>query len=160
MPLVPERGGNPSPGAIAGQVTTTAPGGVTGADIALSVLQTVTPTGGAPIQVTMPLLTGSTPNVATERTSGCPEDTDCATYMLTVPPSNPLVGTFAASGTLYAGPAGGNAAYSVNAQAFIPGMAGTLDCVPASLVTPPVSVKAGTVSQAATLAFTGCTAGF
>ena len=162
IPLVPERGGNTSPGAIAGQVTTTANEGGTGADIALSALQTVTPTGGAPIQVTIPLLTGSTPNVATERTAGCPGGTDCATYMLALPPSNPLVGTFAAAGTVYAGPAGGNASYSVNAQAFIPGTAGTSDCAPASLFTPPplVSVRAGTVSQAATLAFTGCTPGF
>jgi hypothetical protein len=48
--------------------------------------------------------------VATERTSGagCPGGTACATYMLTVPASNPLVGTFTAAGTAYAGPAGGN----------------------------------------------------
>ena len=120
IPLV--RGGNTPPGVITGQVTT-ADGGATGADIALSALQTATPTGGAPIQVTIPLFAGSPANVATEHTSipRCPGGTACATYMLTVPASNPLVGTFTATGTTYVGPAGGNVFYNVNAQAFIPG---------------------------------------
>jgi uncharacterized protein DUF4382/carboxypeptidase family protein len=157
IPLV--RGGNTAPGVITGQVTTD--GGATGADIALSALQTAEPTGFAPIQVTIPLVAESATNVATERTSGsaCPEGTACATYVLTVPASLPLVGTFSAAGTTYAGPAGGDVLYNVSAQAFLPGTAGTPDCVPASLVTSPVGVSAGAVSQAGTLAFTACTAG-
>jgi hypothetical protein len=159
IPLV--RGVNTSPGVITGQVTT-ADGGATGADIVLSALQTVPPTGGAPLQVTIPVLTGSTTTVATERTAGagCPGGTACATYMLTVPASHPLVGTFTATGTAYAGPAGGNVFYSVNAQAFIPGTAGTPDCSRSSQVTPAVAVSAGAMIQAAPLAFTGCAAGF
>jgi hypothetical protein len=157
IPLV--RASHTAPGVITGQVTTDA--GAAGADIALSALQTVTPTGSAPIQVTIPLVAESAANVATERTSGsaCPGGTACATYLLTVPASNPLVGTFAAAGTTYAGPAGGDVLYNVNAQAFIPGMAGTPDCSPAGLVTSPVGVSAGAVSQAGALAFTACTAG-
>jgi hypothetical protein len=159
IPLV--RGVNTAPVVITGQVTT-ADGGATGADIVLSALQTVPPTGGAPIQVTIPMLTGSTTTVATERTSGagCPGGTACATYMLTVPASHPLVGTFTAPGTAYVGPAGGNVFYSVNAQAFIPGTAGTPDCSRSSQVTPAVAVSAGAMIQAAPLAFTGCAAGF
>lgn len=159
IPLVPERGGNTSPGAIEGLVTT-ADGGATGADVALSALQTVTPPDGVPVQVTIPLFQGSTPNIATERGSSCPSRTGCATYVLSVPPSHPMVGTFNASGTTYAPPVGGRAAYSVNAQAFIPGTAGTPDCTPASLRIGPVTVNAGTITPAAPLAFTGCAAGF
>jgi uncharacterized protein DUF4382 len=79
IPLV--LGGNTSaPGVLQGQVTTD--GGPTGADIALSALQTVTPAGGAPIQVTIPVFADSTVNVATERASGagCTGGTVCATY--------------------------------------------------------------------------------
>ena len=155
IPLV--LGGNTSaPGVMTGQVTTD--GGATGADIALSALQTVTPAGGAPIQVTIPVFAESTVNVATERASGagCTGGTACATYMLTVPASRPLVGTFTASGTTYA-PAGGTVFYNINAQAFSPGTAGTPICSPSSLVTPPVAVSAGAVSQADPLAFAECT---
>jgi hypothetical protein len=157
IPLV--LGGNTSsPGVITGQVTTD--GGATGADIALSALQTATPAGGAPLQVTIPVFAESTVNVATERASGsgCPGGTACATYMLTVPASKPLVGTFTASGTTYAGPTGGNVFYNINAQAFSPGTAGMPMCSPSSLVTPPVAVRAGDVIQATPLAFTQCTA--
>ena len=159
IPLAPEGGRDTSPGAIEGLVTT-ADGGATGADIALSALQTATPTRGVVIQVTIPLFEGSTLNVATEPTSSCPRVTACATYMLTVPASNPMVGTFNAAGTAYTPPAGGNVSYSVNAQAFIPGMAGTPNCSRSSLFTPPATVSAGTVTQSAPLAFTGCAAGF
>jgi hypothetical protein len=157
IPLV--LGGNTStPGVITGQVTTD--GGATGADIAVSALQTATPADGAPIQVTIPMFAESTVNVAAERASGvgCPVGTACATYMLTVPASRPLVGTFAASGTTYAGPGGGNVFYNINAQAFGPGTGGTPICSPSSLVTPPVTVRAGDVIQATPLVFTQCTA--
>jgi hypothetical protein len=143
IPLV--LGGNTSsPGVMTGLVTTD--GGATGADIALSALQTATPAGGAPLQVTIPVFAESTVNVATERVSGagCPGSTACATYMLTVPASHPLVGTFTATGTAYAGPAGGNVFYSVNAQAFIPGTGGTPMCCLES-DPPPVAVRAGDV---------------
>jgi hypothetical protein len=156
IPLV--LSGNASaPGVITGQVTTD--GGPTGADIALSALQTATPAGSAPLQVTIPVFAESTVNVATERASGagCPVGTACATYLLTVPAGRPLVGTFAASGTTYA-PAGGNLFYNINAQAFGPGSGGTPICSPSSLITPPVAVRAGDVIQATPLVFTQCTA--
>ena len=156
IPLVLS-GNTSAPGVITGQITTD--GGATGVDIALSALQTATPAGGAPIQVTIPVFAESTVNVATERTagSGCPGGTACATYMLTVSASRPLVGTFTASGTTYA-PAGGNVFYNINAQAFGPGTGGTPICSPSSLVTPPVVVRAGDMIQATPLVFTQCTA--
>jgi len=159
IPLVPERGGNTSPGTIEGLVTT-ADSGATGADVALSALQTATPTGGAPVQVSIPLFEGSTLNIATERGSSCPSRTGCGTYLLSVPASNPQVGTFSASGTVYTSPARGNVTYTVNAQTFIPLTAGTPNCTPSSLRTGLVTVSAGTKTPAADLVFTGCAAGF
>jgi hypothetical protein len=159
IPLVPEHGGHTSPGTIEGLVTT-ADGGATDADIALSALQTATPTGSALVPVTIPLFEGSTPTIATERGASCPARTGCATYLLSVPASNPLVGMFSASGTAYAPPAGGSVVYSVNAQAFLPGSAGTPNCRPSSLHTGPVTVSAGTMTPAASLVFTECTTGF
>jgi Domain of unknown function (DUF4382) len=158
IPLIPARGSTTDPGAIEGLVTT-ADGGATGADIALSALQTATPPGGAPVLMTVPLVGESTPTIATERDASCPARTGCAMYLLNVPASNPLVGTFNASGTAYAPPAGGSVVYSVNAQAFIPGNAGTPNCLPSSLRTGPVTVSAGTLTRAASLAFTGCAPG-
>jgi hypothetical protein len=156
IPLVLS-GNTSAPGVITGQVTTD--GSPTGADIALSALQTATPAGGAPLQVPIPVFAESTVNVATERASGsgCPVGTACATYMLTVPASRPLVGTFAASGTTYV-PASGNVFYNINAQAFGPGSGGAPLCSPSSLITPPVAVRAGDVIQATPLVFTQCTA--
>src|SRR5262245_41523512 len=65
------------PGVLQGQVTTD--GGPTGTDIALRALQTVTPAGGAPIQMTIPVFADSTVTVATERVLGseCQGSTAC-----------------------------------------------------------------------------------
>jgi hypothetical protein len=158
IPLTLARGSTTASGAIEGLVTT-ADGGATGADIALSALQTATPPGGAPVLVTVPLVGESTPTIATERDASCPTQTGCAIYLLNVPAGNPLAGTFNAAGTAYAPPAGGSVVYSVNAQAFIPGSAGTPNCLPSSLRTGPVTVSAGTLTRAAALAFTGCAPG-
>jgi hypothetical protein len=161
IPLVPEGEGNTSPGAITGLVTTaTVDNRATGSDITLSALQTAAPTGRASVQVTIPLFNEvSIPN-ATESGSSCRARTECATYLLSVPASNPQVGTFSASGTVYTLPANGDVVYSVNAQAFIPGTAGTPNCTPSSLRTGLVTVSAGTKTPATDLVFTGCAAPF
>lgn len=153
VPLVPEVGSNTSPGVIGGPVTvTTANGGATSADVVLSALQAATPVGGTAVQVTIPLFAGSTLNVAVERGS--------VNYMLSVPASNPMVGTFSPPRTAYAGPATGDVRYSVNAQAFIPGTAGEMpDCSPSSLLIGPVTVSADPrMITNVPLAFTGCAA--
>ncbi|MBI1983161.1 MAG: hypothetical protein HYS61_03070, partial [Acidobacteria bacterium] len=167
IPLEPETGGDTSPAEIDGRVTTTVDGTeATGADIALSAFQEATPSGGSAMQVTIPLLNGSTGTFATEALPTCPAGTKCNDYTLFVPGSNPMVGTFTASGTVYSPPAVCDILYSVNAQAFVPGGEGTANCSPSSVTTnlndaaSPLAVTVGTPVTAETLAFTGCTTGF
>jgi hypothetical protein len=80
-----------------------------------------------------------------------------ASYTMIVPPVNPTVGAFVASGTTYAAGAAGNASYAVEGQAFVPLSGGTADCTLPKQTTAPVTVSAGGTIAAATLAFTGCT---
>jgi hypothetical protein len=166
IPLVPETGTATTPGVIQGEVSTASATGATGSDIALSAFQEATPSGGTATQVTIPLLPGSTENVATEALLACGAGTKCASYSLYVPASNPMVGTFTTSGTVYATPVVGDVLYRVNARAFVPGSGGTANCSPSSLTTNldnaanPLKVTAGASVTAQTLAFTGCTEGF
>ncbi|MGH9862956.1 MAG: DUF4382 domain-containing protein [Candidatus Acidiferrales bacterium] len=167
IPLVPEPGPDTSPGTITGQVTTQDTGGVaTGSDIALSALQSATPTGGSARLVTIPTFGASTPNVVTAPDAACPANTDCITYTLIVPASNPNVGTFSAGSVTYTSPAGPPVAYSVNGRAFVPGSGGTANCTPPSVTvnklsdgTTDLTVSAGTTATAQTIAFTGCQPG-
>ena len=164
--LVPETGTATTPGEIQGEVSTASATGATGSDIALSAFQEATPSGGTATLVTIPLLPGSTENVATEALPTCASGTKCASYSLYVPASNPMVGTFTTSGTVYATPVVGDVLYRVNARAFVPGSGGTANCSPSSLTTNldnvanPLKVTAGASVTAQTLAFTGCTEGF
>jgi hypothetical protein len=164
--LVPETGTATTPGEIQGEVSTASATGATGSDIALSAFQEATPSGGTATLVTIPLLPGSTENVATDALPTCASGTKCASYSLFVPASNPMVGTFTTSGTVYASPVVGDVLYRVNARAFVPGSGGTANCSPSSLTTNldnasnPLKVTAGASVTAQTLAFTGCTEGF
>jgi len=165
--LVPETGTATTPGEIQGEVSTASATGATGSDIALSAFQEATPSGGTATLVTIPLLPGSTENVATDALlPTCASGTKCASYSLFVPASNPMVGTFTTSGTVYATPVVGDVLYRVNARAFVPGSGGTANCSPPSLTTNldnvgnPLKVTAGASVTAQTLAFTGCTEGF
>ena len=167
IPLTPETGESTAPGEIDGAVTTAgAVGTATGSDIALSAFQEGTPSGGSATLVTVPLFPGSTENVATEALPTCPTGTKCASYLLLVPASNPVVGTYTTSGTVYAGPTVGDVLYRVNARAFVPGSGGTANCSPSSLTTDkdnqdaPLKATAGTPVTAKALAFTGCTEGY
>jgi hypothetical protein len=166
IPLTPETGTSTSPAEIQGEVSTAATAGTaTGSDIALSAFQDATP-GGTATLVTIPLLPGSTENIATEALATCAVGTECASYTLYVPASNPMVGTFTAAGTVYASPAVGDVLYRVDARAFVPGMGGTANCSPSSLTTSqdnqgnPLKATAGTSVTAQTLAFTACTEGY
>ena len=139
VPMNAVTGTNTSPGSITGQVTSN---GVTSADVMLSALQTVNANN-----YTIPAGTQS----ATLSLS-----TTLASYTMTVPPVNPTVGAFVASGTTYAAGAAGNAIYTVEGQAFVPLSGGTADCTLPKQTTAPVTVSAGGTIAAATLAFTGC----
>jgi hypothetical protein len=167
IPLTPETGASTSPAEIQGEVSTAATAGTaTGSDIALSAFQEATPSGGSATLVTIPLLPGSTENTATEALLTCGTGTKCASYSLYVPASNPMVGTYTTSGTVYASPALGDVLYRVDARAFVPGSGGTTNCSPSSLTTNqdnqgnPLKATAGTFVTAQTLAFTGCTEGY
>jgi hypothetical protein len=112
--------------------------------------------------VSIPVLVGSTPTLATATGSTCLTNTGCVNYVLVVPASNPSVGTFRATETAYAAPASGNVAYSIDAQAFLPDGSNSPDCSPSELMTSvelggsPLVVTAGATVTAKTLAFTGC----
>jgi hypothetical protein len=152
----------PSAGAmITGQVTTTGSGGATVADITLSALQQATPTAGTTIQVTVPVFgvsseppvvtTSATPTPATP---ACPASNDCFNYSLTVPASNPQVGTFVNGSISYAAQATGVVNYSLNGAA-----ANCTASVPTTGTTGPLAVTpGGTTAVSSALVFTGCTA--
>jgi hypothetical protein len=165
--LTPETGTSTAPAEIDGEVSTEATvGTATGSDIGLSAFQEATPSGGTATLVTIPLLPSSTENAATDALLTCATGTKCASYSLYVPASNPVVGTFTTSGTIYAGPVVGDVLYRVNARAFVPGSGGTVNCSPPSLTTDkdnlanPLKATAGTPVTAQALAFTGCAEGF
>jgi len=151
------QGSGTAPAEISGQITTSTGGAATSADVTLSALQAVG--GGNPLIVTIPLFTGSTPNVTTETCTGT---TGCANYTLYVPAANPRVGTFSVTPpTSYSPPASGTVYYWVNARAFIPGSDPvTEDCSPSTY--PPsfdsstrITVSAGSVTSKP-FAFSGC----
>jgi uncharacterized protein DUF4382 len=142
VPMIAVAGTNKAPGTITGQVTAVISGNVGNpADIMLSALQIV---GSG--DFTIPAGTQSaTLSLSTP-----------ASYTMTLPPVNPTVGAFAASGTTYTAGNGNNAIYTVEGQAFVPMSGGTADCTPSKLNTVPVTVSAGGTIAAPTLAFSGC----
>jgi len=160
IPLEPETGENTSPGTIEGRVTSRNTSGAVETDVSLSALQRSAPESGSEVPVTIPVFGDSTYNIHTEAGTGCPEETACAGYVLEVPASNPLVGTFSGSGTTYSGPAPGSIFYGINARAF---NGGEPNCSPSSVSTydsegaGALEVNPGATAIAETLAFTGCT---
>jgi Domain of unknown function (DUF4382) len=167
LPLVAEIGTAKGPGTIQGLVT--ALNGTTGAniDVATSALQAVSLSGGTSRPVTIPLLQGSTSNIAVESATPCtamgsPKGAFCAQYSLVVPASNPEVGSFAAGKITFTAPASGPVLYTVEADAEKPMSGGTAICAPSSLTTNldtngmPLKVTAGTTTTAKEVDFTGC----
>jgi Domain of unknown function (DUF4382) len=157
VPLTPAA----APASITGQITTTTGSAGTVADLSVSALQSI----GSGVLVTVPLAHQSmaAATLTTATGAGCPANTDCASYTLSVPAMNPSVGTFSSSGTQTpSAPASGAVNYMVDAIAFVPGSAGQLDCSPSDLQTNQTSastsltVTAGGSVTAATLAFNGC----
>jgi hypothetical protein len=98
-----------------------------------SALQTVSLSGGGTRSVTIPLLPGSTSNVAVESALPCPATGSpmgafCAQYTLVVPASNPNVGSFSAGKIAFSPPASGSVLYSVEADATKPMSGGATIC--------------------------------
>jgi len=148
IPLLPEQTNFSilNAGTINGMITATSTSNDTGADVNLSV-SALQPIGGeSSLLVTTPMF--SSPS-AMSTTNALPESSDsaqcgtgsgvgCTTYSLSVPASNPQVGTYSSSSqTVYTPPAALPAIYWVNAQAFVLMNAstnvGAPDCSPSSL---------------------------
>jgi hypothetical protein len=167
LPLVAETGAAKGPGTIQGIAT--ALNGTAGAniDVSTSALQTVSLSGGATRPVTIPLLPGSTSNVAVESSMPCPATGSpmgafCAQYTLVVPASNPNVGSFSAGKITFSPPASGNVLYSVEADATKPMSGGAAICSMPSRMTSldalgmVLKVTAGAAVTAKEIDFAGC----
>lgn len=150
-----------APASITGQITSSTGSAAAAADLSVSALQSI----GSSVLVTVPLAQQSmaTATLATAAGGSCPTNTDCVSYTLAVPPANPSIGAFQSTGTQQpAAPAAAPVNYTVDAQAFVPGGAGQMDCSPSELQTTMTSgntaltVTAGGSVTATTLAFTGC----
>jgi len=131
----------------------------TSADVTVSALQLVTPSGAGAINLTVPLLGASaaTLTVATQSAPSCPLNTDCASFAATIPPASPSVGVFNAAGTQYF-QSPGLVNYSLEGTAFVPLSAAAPDCDPSfqffnvSNVTPAAVLDFTTLP----LSFNGC----
>jgi hypothetical protein len=167
LPLVAETGTAKGPATIQGIVT--ALNGTAGAniDVTTSALQNVAVSGGMTRPVTIPLLTGSTPNVAVESATPCPamgapKGAFCAQYSLVVPASNPEVGSFSSGKITFTPPASGDVLFTVEADATKPMSSGASICTQSSLTTTmdtngmPLKVTAGATTTAKELDFAGC----
>jgi uncharacterized protein DUF4382/carboxypeptidase family protein len=167
LPLVAETGATNGPGTIQGIVT--ALNGAAGAniDVTTSAMQTVSLSGGAMRPITVPLLMGSTSNIAAESATPCPATGSpmgafCAQYTLVVPASNPNVGSFSAGKITFSPPSSGDVLYTVEADATKPMSGGAAICSPSSITTKldangmPLKVTAGATTIAKEADFAGC----
>jgi Domain of unknown function (DUF4382) len=119
----------------------TASGGSASIDAAVSALQPVSLPNIGNRMVTIPAEDGtnSTPNISvvsnTLCPAGAPANSNCATYTLVEPASNPRAGVFTAGAISYGPPASGAVPYSVRTDAFAPLSGGSSSCSPASKTT-------------------------
>ena len=156
VPLTPAQ----LPASITGLITTSTGSAATVADLSLSALQSV---GNLLVTIPLAAQSASSATLTTASGSSCPANTDCVSYTILVPAANPSVGAFSSSGKQSpAPPSTGTVDYTLDALAFVPGMAGQSDCMPAEMRTTQTSnntrltVNVGMSVTAATLAFTGC----
>lgn len=167
VPLVAETGTPNGPATIQGIVT--ALNGTVGAniDVSTSALQSVSLSGGATRPVTIPLLQGSTSNIAVQSATPCPAKGSptrafCAQYTLVVPASNPNVGVFSAGKITFTAPATGDVLYSVEADATKPMSGGMTICSPSSVTKTmdstgmPLKVTPGATTTAQEIDFASC----
>ena len=167
LPLVAETGKTKGPGTIQGVVT--ALNGTAGAniDVSTSALQTVSLSVGATRPVTVPLLQGSTSNMAVQSAAPCaatgsPMGAYCSQFTLVVPASNPNVRSFSAGKITFSPPASGNVLYSVEADATKPMSGGATICSMPSQTTNldtngvTLKVTAAATTTANEIDFTGC----
>lgn len=162
IPLVPEYGYSyptGTPTGIAGVIAASGAGPAS-VDVKLSALQSAAPQGGSPVEVTIPAFAGSISDVTTAAGSTCATGANCANYVLNVPSSNLVVGTFNPAGTSYQYPTltPGDlieVIYSVEGRAFVPGT-NQPDCNPATQTAGPIVPRGTLASRVPNLTFTGC----
>ena len=157
--LIPQGTAPTLPATITGQVTSEGSGGALAADVTLSAMQQVTPSGGSAIFLTIPVFgalthppTFTTTDTPDPATPACPAGTFCYNYSLAVPAGNPQVGVFDSDAITYTAPAGDPVNYDL--EGLAPGCTASTPSparISALAVTPGNTTDAGTV-----LAFSGC----
>jgi hypothetical protein len=138
------------PSSITGQITSVGNSGAVSIDLSIGALQSA----GSNLLVTIPLAQQSAAT-ASLTTASC-GNIDCANYTLSVPGANPAVAAFTTMNPVPATPAGPPVNYIVDAQAFVPGMAGQQDCTSPDLQTSALTVTAGASTPAPDINFAGC----
>ena len=170
VPLTPETGAGAATGPTTFQGFVTATTGTMPAtiDALLSATQIVS-VGATMLTVTIPPEGASVTTISVDPSTPCPTGapmhTNCAQYTLIEPASNPSVGVFS-SGKIssFSTPATGDVLYSIRADAFVPMMGGTTDCMPSSITvtkdsaSPPNPLKAlpGMTVKPMEIDFKGC----
>jgi len=138
------------PSSITGQITSVGNSGAVSIDLSIGALQSA----GSNLLVTIPLAQQSAAT-ASLTTASC-GNIDCANYTLSVPGANPAVAAFTTMNPVPATPAGPPVNYIIDAQAFVPGMAGQQDCTSPDLQTSALTVTAGASTPAPDINFAGC----
>jgi hypothetical protein len=138
------------PSSITGQITSVGNSGAVSIDLSVAALQSA----GNNLLVTIPLAQQSAAT-ASLTTASC-GNIDCANYTLSVPGANPAVAAFTTMNPVPATPAGPPVNYIIDAQAFVPGMAGQQDCTSPDLQTSALTVTAGASTPAPDINFAGC----
>ena len=166
IPLIAETGTTPGPATFQGFVTATTGTAPATMDALLSAIQTIPASSGGTMKVTIPAEGASLANISLASTMSCPTgapaNSNCASYALIEPASNPSVGTFAAGKVSFSIPATGDVLYSIRANAFVPMSGGTTDCTPSSANTSldnsgnPLKAIPGTVVTPKEIDFSGC----
>lgn len=157
--------GTPTQQAVIGGLVSTAntSNAGTATDVSVQALQPVT-VGATTTSYTIPLAQqqSSSINLTTAAGSGCAAGTDCAQYQLGVPAVMPYIGAYATTGATYTQVVASSVAYTVDAQAFVTGGAGTPSCTPSEVqvtttsTNQPLTVSAGLTTTAADVKLTGC----
>jgi hypothetical protein len=141
---------------LSGMVTSQGTSSGVGVDVQLSFLEQVS----SSMTVTMPLLpnanqSSSMLSLSTVAGSTCPGGTYCVSYSADMPAASAYVGAYASSGIVLA--QAGASAYMADAIAFAPASGETLDCTPNEVrTTTAITPVAGSTTNVAALAFTGC----
>jgi len=160
VPLIPVGAAPTLPATISGQLTSAGSGGALAADVTLSALQQVTPSGGSATWLTIPVFgalthppvftTTDTPDPADP---ACPAGTFCYNYALPLPSGNPQVGVFSGGSVTYTAPVGDPVNYDLEGVA-----PGCTTSVPSPAKISGLTVTTGNTTDAVTvLAFSGCT---